>query len=195
MLIGMAGSPCSGKSTLSAMLYAEFMKQGVEGAYLIHEYAKTHLAKGKPIKEVFDQIKITDNQRNTENEIRRTSFNPIICDSCLWLGKVYLELNGWTDHHYIPILMNDFKAYEYDVTIFVPLQDITGEASEYRVHDGMQAAKIDYLIRQELSTKKNVMHCPVDYKERDEWVKEFVKQWKEKYNGRGSSESSQREVG
>jgi hypothetical protein len=159
------------------MLYTEFLKQGVEGAALIDEYAKYHLATGRPIKEYKDQKWISSQQILNEYFMDKTSFNPLICDSCIWLGKVYCDLNGWE-------IEEDYKAalyaQQYDVTIYVPLQHTTGEVSEFRVHDGMAAAKIAYLIEQELLTKSNVVYAPVDYRERDDWVKQFVQQWKEK---------------
>jgi hypothetical protein len=181
MRIGLCGAPLSGKTTLGAMLYTEFLKQGVEGAYLIDEYAKHHLAMGLPIKTEHDQRTISNRQMNREDFFEGAAFNPFICDSCVWLGKVYMDLNGWNSDE---VYLKEMDSHTYDVTIYIPLQDVTGETSEFRVHDGMQSARIAYLIEQELLTKSGVIYAPVNYKDRDEWVKQFVKQWKEQSSGK-----------
>lgn len=180
--IGLAGAPLSGKTTLGAMLYTEFMQEGVEGVYLIPEEAKTWLAEGNKIESYRDQFTISNRQKNAEDQIvKKTTFNPVICDSCLWLGKVYLEMNDWgKDHQLYSFLMSDFERYKYDMTIYIPMSNTTGETSEYRVHDGMQSAKIAYLIEQELKTKDSVFYAPVDYAQRDEFVKYIVKTWRER---------------
>jgi ABC-type oligopeptide transport system ATPase subunit len=176
--IGLVGSPLSGKTTLGAMLYTEFLKQGVEGAALIDEYAKWHLATGKPIKEYKDQKWISSQQILSEYFIEKTSFTPIICDSCVWLGKIYCQLNGWDqDNPEYEVYAQTLDKQTYDMTIFVPLQHTDGETSEYRVHDGVQAAKIAYLIQQELGTKHTI-YAPVEYEKREEFVKQLVTSWR-----------------
>lgn len=189
--IGLAGSPLSGKTTLGAMLYAEFLKQGVEGAYLIDEYAKFHLAQGLHI-DYWTQQYISNQQLDKEDDVSTTSFSPVICDSCVWLGKIYCGLNGWDTYH------DDYPEYlktiskTYDLTIYVPLNHYTHETSAYRIHDGWQSKEIGDRIRKELDGHKNVVEAPYEFENREEFVKQIVKDFK---SGRNSYQSFVGSVG
>lgn len=171
--IGLCGAPLSGKTTLGALLYAEFLKQGVEGAYLIDEYAKLHLSKGMKIDTFDKQFLVSRRQMLKELELEQSSMSPIICDSCVWLSKVYSEFSGYPSTPELTHHFDNLKNYKYDLTIFCPLSNVTGEASEYRIHDGGQAAKISYLIQKELEGL--VVYSPIKFEAREAWVKGLVR--------------------
>ena len=181
MKIGISGSPCSGKTTLASMLYSEFLKQGVEGAYLIHEYAKIHLASGGKIRGFNDQRLVGYKQMSVEAKLMSTNFSPIICDSCVWMGKVYCEFANYYGEEGLPKYLQDIHDFKYDMNIFVPLPRTDGETSEFRIHNGTQSAKISYMMEQELRSRDNVVYAPVNFNEREEFVKQLVTKWKEEY--------------
>ena len=165
---------------MATMLLAEFHKQGIDSAYMIPEFAKYHLACGGTIKDFPSQRFVGYSQMALEAAVDRSSFNPIICDTCVWLGKVYTEFAGYYGHNDLPSYLKDIDQYTYDMTIFCPLPDADGVMTDLRIHDGSQSAKIAFMIMQELKDRENVIYAPVRFEDRDVWIKQLVKEWRDK---------------
>lgn len=173
MKIGLVGAPGSGKTTLGAMLYAELLSAGVEGAYLIHEYAKEWLALGNEFKTFMDQFVVSNQQIHREELASRTSFTPIICDSAVWLGGVYAKLGSPEMTSGVKEYLHRVQENTYDITIFIPLPDLKDQTSEYRVHNPEQALHIENLIKEELKFKRGVIDAPKAFKDRKQFIKEL----------------------
>ena len=175
MKIGLVGAPGSGKTTLGAMLYTEFLTAGFEGAYLVHEYAKEWLARGNGFDEFMDQYVVSQHQLEREARVDETTFSPVICDSCVWLGGLYAKLRPLERTPTVQEYLDKVEANTYDVTIFVPLPDKEDHLTQYRVHDNAQALHIQKLILEELKTKTNVIDAPKLFKDRVKFIKDLRK--------------------
>ena len=178
--IGLIGSPNSGKSTLAARIHAELMERGINGSRLIPEFAIEFLGRGKNITTLYDQMHITTRQVSGERYAEKCNFTVAICDSAVFIGKVYAELNmrnmtkitqQYQDDANVYFAKCDkYKEY-YDLCIYVPLFSKRSELNTFRVHDSEQAMEIDKMIRNELKTVKNVIKAPKSLKDRESFVK------------------------
>lgn len=173
MRIGLVGAPSSGKSSLAAMLYAELLIAGVEGAYLIQEYAKEWLASGNKFESVLDQMIVSNRQIHREDQISKTSFTHLVCDSCIWLGGIYANMGSPEQTPAVKEYLNTVNSFNYDVTIFVPMPDTNDHVSEFRVHNGQQSLHVQNLILEELKSKKGVIDAPKNFKDRAQFIKEL----------------------
>jgi tRNA uridine 5-carbamoylmethylation protein Kti12 len=178
--IGLVGAPSSGKSVLATRLTAELLERGVHGSKLVTEYALEYLGMGKPITKLEHQVHITTRQMSEERYAEKCNFNPIICDSALWIGKVYAELNLKNMPKITQQNQDDVDAYlvkcdkykeHYDLCIYVPLFSRKSELNTFRVHNAEQAMEIDKLIRNELKGVKNVIKAPKSLKDRESFIK------------------------
>ena len=73
--IGFTGAPGSGKTTLSANLFAQMLLQGHAHTHLVMEYAREFLAKGRNIEDLEDQRFITETQLERERSAEFTNFD------------------------------------------------------------------------------------------------------------------------
>ena len=169
--IGIVGAPGAGKTAFGAALYAELLIRGVEGAFLIPEYAKEHLANGKTLRTFLDQFTVTNEQILREQQYEKTLFSPIICDTCVWLGGIYAKLMGLRRHTQLDEYFIRLDSVDYDLTIFVPLPNTDDHTSQYRIHDAKQSLDIQDLILTELETKRNVHVAPKLFKDRAQFIK------------------------
>ena len=174
MLIGICGAPGSGKSTLAARLYAELLERGINSSRLVTEYATEWLGQGNKI-ESFDQRIISITQEDREYYAQFSGFDPIICDSALWMGAVYTEL-GFSGppkdlERELVIGLYHRTLNRYDMTIYVPLFDDEGRLNTFRIHNAEQSKQVDAAIVEKLKSVKEVRHAPIFLREREEWIK------------------------
>jgi hypothetical protein len=176
--IGIVGAPSSGKSVLACRLTAEIMERGLSGARMVTEYALEHLGQGKPIDKLDHQALISTRQISAERYASKCNFNPIICDSAIWIGKVYINHNSLKNNCGILTMdeaeyvqqMDRFKE-AYNMTIYVPLFSKKSELNTFRIHDNEQAVELDKLIKSELKQARNVIKAPKLLKDRESFVK------------------------
>ena len=175
--IGIVGAPSSGKSVLACRLTAELMERGIHGARLVTEYAIEHLGMGNTIARLADQENISSRQISEERYASKCNFNPLICDSAIWIGKVYIlhkaVKNTKQNQEFVDAYLEKMDKYkdQYDMTIFVPLFSKKAELNTFRIHDNTQAIDLDKIIREELKTIKNVMKAPKLLKDREAFIK------------------------
>jgi ribosome-binding ATPase YchF (GTP1/OBG family) len=171
--IGIIGSPASGKSTLSCRLTGELMERGMSGARMVTEYAIEHLGKGNKIESFEDQALLTKKQIDYEKYAEKCTFNPIICDSAIWIGKVYVLANNKKLTKDMEEYLENIEKYKnlYDMTIYVPLFSKKSELNTFRVHDSEQAMELDKLIKTELKGARNVIKAPKSLKDRESFIK------------------------
>lgn len=185
MLIGLAGAPGSGKSTLGARLYAELLELGVKDLTLVHEYASEYLRQHSSIPTLDKQFSVTAKQVERENDAGRI-FKNVIGDSSVFLGPIYAEFSvdkGVYDEVFEGEL-RDFRDYTsnmiYDLVIFVPMFDTTPDAV-YRIHDRTDAQELQERMYKEISTVRPdpYVMAPKDLPLRNEWIKQLAKGLKE----------------
>lgn len=154
--IGLVGSPGSGKSTFAAMLYAEMLQRGINSSRLVLEKALDHLGAGEKIDTPADQIVVTHKQMHAEATAILSNFNPIICDSAIFSGEVYMmeklnkhpetdldkELVGLSSVDRYMDVMNKYKGY-YNAVVYCPLVDETSQLNKFRIHNIEQSRSID----------------------------------------------------
>jgi thymidylate kinase len=109
MYINFIGSPCSGKTTSAAKLFAELKEMGLEVEF-ISEYARLYIAK-KRIANNFNKIDLTDIDQyeifEKQFELERTMHKAggtdaiIISDSSVWNSCLYMTEKG-LDLHSVP---------------------------------------------------------------------------------------------
>lgn len=176
--IGIVGAPSSGKSVLACRLTAELMERGIVGARMVTEYALEHLGQGKPIEKLDHQASITTRQISAERYANKCNFNPLVCDSAIWIGKVYIHHNSIIKNS--GILTSEESEYVqkiekykelYNMTIYVPLFTKKSELNTFRIHDNDQAVELDKLIKTELKTARNVIKAPKLLKDRESFIK------------------------
>jgi len=189
MKIGLIGAPQSGKTTLGAMLYAEFLREGSEGAYLIPEYAKYWIASGHTIRDCGEQEHVGHSQMCQETAIMQTTFSPIICDSVLFLGKIYAKHAGYCTNAEFSSYIKEVEKFKYDVIIHTPLVFASNEKCEFRIHDARESLHIASLIEEELKQHKNVIRAPNVFEDRDNFVKKFVKDYRKDYLNGSANQS------
>ena len=176
MLIGIVGAPGSGKSTLAARLYADLMELGINSSRLVTEFAVEWLGQGNEINTRTQRI-ISITQEDREQYSIDSKFDPIICDSVIWLGAVYAEL-GWgeapkdLDREMVNGLYHR-TLNRYDITIYVPLFDAVDKTNTFRIHNAEQSKRVDDLIREKLKLVKNGnwVQSPKKIEERSAWIK------------------------
>lgn len=177
MRIGIAGAPGSGKTTFAALLYTELLAQGNQGAFLIHEYAKEWLANGNELKTFMDQIHVSNEQISRELKASKSTFSPIICDSCIWLGGIYTSLMDYPQTSLVKSLITNVETFDYDMTIFIPLPDSEDKLSKFRIHNAKQSEHIEDLILDICSNKgKNVWYAPSKLEDRYRFIKDIIKE-------------------
>lgn len=171
--IGVVGAPSSGKTCLSARVHAEILERGINSCKLVTEFALDYLGMGNPIETLENQSFITDEQIQLEERAKLCNYNPIVCDSCIWIGKVYILHNN-------KVLTEDMQEYIekvekfkdlYDMTIYVPLFSKKSQLNTFRVHDSEAATELDKLIKTELKGAKNVIKAPKSLKDRESFIK------------------------
>ena len=173
MLIGICGAPGSGKSTLAARLYAELMELGINGSRLVTEFAVEFLGQGNKIDTRTQRI-ISITQEDREQYSIDSKFNPIICDSCIWMGAVYAEV-GWgetpkdLDREMVNGLYHR-TLNRYDLTIYVPLFDVVDKTNTFRIHNAEQSKIVDAAIQQKLKLVNDWVMAPTQLKDRTSWI-------------------------
>lgn len=180
MKIGFVGGPGSGKTVLAAKLYARLLELGLFSTRLVPEYAQEFLGSGGII--IPDaQITISNFQRQKEEYNIACGFSPIICDSAIWLGAIYMQYNllcnmeDFPRSKYDNYIQETLDTYsEYDYMIYVPLFDQETKTNEFRVHDNSQSTDIDHMILKVIEAKKNsstiCFNAPEDLELRDAFV-------------------------
>ena len=177
-LIGIVGAPGSGKSVIAARLYAELLERGINSSRLVTEAAAEYLGRGNTIINLDGQIEITDEQIKKEEYNSKCNFNPIICDSAIWLGSIYREFyinnnpeskNDLSETEYIE---NNYETiHDYAMTVYVPLFHMGDKINNFRIHDGSQSREIDKLIENRLSVVPNLYSATKFLNDREHFIK------------------------
>lgn len=175
MKIGILGAPGSGKTVFSARLYAEILERGVNSARLVPEYAHEHLGAGCPIESLDDQEEVSLVQKLRQDTAEECNFNPIICDSALWIGGVYIKhkiQTGQIPHDDKSVKFLDW-IYEtsYDITVHVPLFKTDNQVNQFRIHDYTQSQEIEQIIKNDLTLVPNVFYAPKTINDREHFIK------------------------
>ena len=178
MKIGFIGAPGSGKTVLAAKLYAKLLENGVYSTRLVSEYAQDFLGSGGIITPE-TQIEITEKQKQLENATIKNNYLPIVCDSAIWLGAIYMRYNIVSHRieptnkilNYIDNTMDTFHDYEY--LVYVPLFNEESKENEFRVHDFSDAEQIDRMIFETILDKSKLgqtFHAPDELHEREAFL-------------------------
>lgn len=177
MRIGIIGAPGSGKSTLAARLYATLRENGFENSFLVQEYAREWVANMGRLPTFNEQRTISSRQYSREMIANNfNKFSPIVCDSCLWLGPIYVRYSKTADSQTIEKFSDWCKDVVYDYTIFVPLFDSESHESHSRKHDNNASATIQKMIINYIdSNVSNVLSAPKDLSTREAFIEDFVK--------------------
>jgi len=198
--IGILGSPGSGKTVLAARLYAELLERGVYGTRLVTEYAHEYLGQGNKLDTMHAQQEVTDKQLHREITAEESNFNPIICDSCLWIAGIYLNYRldtqgfsnaerdmfepHYTEQDYLKqkdeYIERLDKICDYDYTIYVPLFDKTDKSNTFRLHDGNQSYELDLRMKEKLKQFDNVRRAPKKLSDREYFIKLIASEIEEK---------------
>jgi len=189
MKIGLVGAPGSGKTTLAAKLYARLLEEGISTARLVSEYGSEHLGMGRKISKYIDQKEIMMKQIEREEHHERCNFDPIICDTCIWMSGIYLQdmidNNRLTSPIYTEqkaeYLRTSFSyAERYDITIFVPMHDDVDKLSRIRIHNSSEARAIENKIKNYLAhVKTKAIEAPKELFGRDAFINKLVEDIKD----------------
>ena len=177
--IGIVGAPGSGKTTLGARLYAELLEQGVNSAGYVQEYAKEYLGAIGAIDQAGQEV-ITETQMELEQDAVYANFNPIICDSAIWLGAIYAAYTGSSRGVYIAAATLPANN-KYTHLIYTPLFDTADKTDQFRIHNHDQAVVLDTMIREYLyndTGEAHIIEAPKDLSKRQAFIEEFVDQIK-----------------
>lgn len=157
MKIGIIGAPASGKTTFAARLYARLLEMGISGTRLVPEYAHEFLGQNSTIT-FRDQVNITSEQLWREFYHKSCGFDPLICDSAVFIAKYYSMLAAgpgpmiWPEfeqrEEYHKLL--DLTKHSYDLVVYVPLFHNTDKLNQFRIHDASQSHKVDAMIVDDL---------------------------------------------
>lgn len=178
--IAICGAPGSGKTTFAARLYADLLESGVSSTKLITEYAQDYLGKGLKIDTIKDQQYITQQQYEREQYAANHSYSPLICDSPIWIGAVYLQYNynknPINTEEFLPVYSSCIETYnDYDTTIYVPMFDtVNSRLNRHRIHDVQQALTIDTMIYDVVKKCSNVYTVSEKLSERHDDVKRII---------------------
>jgi GTPase SAR1 family protein len=184
--VGFVGAPSSGKTTLSARIFAELLEQGMAGTAYVQEYAREYIGSGEKLNTFFSQEHVTKVQQSREVDAENNNFKIILCDSALWLGSIYLNYridnHGFADvEKNVESLSKSMSDYNdlcdtflknYDMTIYVPLFSKTSNINDFRIHDSKAAEDIDAIIRAKLKhCSGQVVKAPKQLKNRESFIK------------------------
>lgn len=168
MLIGVLGSPITGKTTLAAGLFAKLKEMGVACEF-VPEYARKYIAtqreiwgeKALPLDDQ-DQREIADGQRKEENLFLGSGTEVVVTDGSVANAHFYLENVSDRDR----AEMIGLSLERYDVVFFArpfevpcvvgwdPLSGKSGEArpDPNRVHSADFSFALDRTIEKTLYT-------------------------------------------
>lgn len=150
--INIMGSPCSGKSTVAANLFAELKKLGTD-AELITEYAKDCVWENS-IDTLEDQIYVFGNQFHRQKRIEG-KVQYAINDSPFLLSSIYNKM----DSIYLDkLIIEQYKKFNQKTYV---LRRKTPYVNNGRVHTESQSKIIDNMIIATLE-KNNIPYEIVD---------------------------------
>lgn len=188
--IGIVGAPGAGKTTFAAKLYAKLLEEGVPSTRLVSEYAQEVLGRNEKI-DPQNQVNITSTQMMREHYIQSCNFNPIICDSAVWLAAMYIddkleyplftkphELKDYFKYGQMPY-KHALSEWEYAAIIYTPLFRNDNQQSQFRIHDYAQAKLIqdsldEYIIGNDIKKKSTFFQCPANFNERKDFIEDLI---------------------
>lgn len=185
MKIGIVGAPSAGKSCFSASLFSELLIQGAKSASIVTEYAQEYIGRHKKL-DLMDQYVVSKNQILREQNIEDCGFNPIVCDSAIWMGSIYAEFsyNNLPIHHKrnwdyktsrknTVEMCDSYLTNHYDMVVYVPLiEHSSSQETAHRIHNNKDSIIIDRMIKHKINdTNACVFFAPKKIEHRNEFTK------------------------
>jgi hypothetical protein len=155
MQVSFIGSPCSGKTTTAAMVFAALKEIGISCEFIVEE-ARRYIAQKRfnaiqSLQEPFklddeDQLNIMDNQIHIENMYRTVchSSTIIVCDSSPFNSLLYMSPDG--RNNAITRKLVEKSIFNSNLVFYAPPVLETDIVDTNRVHDPQASLLIDQSI-------------------------------------------------
>lgn len=152
MKVAFIGSPCSGKTTTAAMVFASLKEIGI-GCEFIAEEARRYITNKRfnspqePFKlDDEDQLKIMNSQIHIEHMYKTVCDQStiIVCDSSPFNSLFYMSPDG--RENAITQKLVEKATFNSDLVFYAPPVEVTDVIDTNRVHDRQASLKVDESI-------------------------------------------------